>query len=193
MKKCIIMSTLFFLWMIATVHNVNAGNGARNSAIIIPPAETFSFSSHLNESSGIHISFYAINGTVNFLFSAPDGKALFALNNTCNGTVNFEAPKAGTYALRLSNPSKEYAVLVELNYSVKSWHCISVWTFTLNIDLPLTHFLRRILSAILAVIGYLSDILKELLDAKILVLKKLVSYKSPELPIRSSLIERKVC
>lgn len=71
--------------MIATAPNVNAGN----SAVIVPPAEMFSLNIHLNESSSLHGGFYAVNGTVNFLFSAPDGKVLFASNNTRNSTINF--------------------------------------------------------------------------------------------------------
>ncbi|MEM4480653.1 MAG: hypothetical protein QXG58_05370 [Candidatus Bathyarchaeia archaeon] len=43
---------------------------------------------------------------------------------------------------------------------------------------------------VLAVIKPLSDVLKRLLDTKIVVMKELVSYKSPELPIRSGLIEK---
>lgn len=41
-----------------------------------------------------------------------------------------------------------------------------------------------ILSITLTAIGYLNDILEKLLGAKILVMKELVSYKSPELPVR---------
>ncbi|MEM0058477.1 MAG: hypothetical protein QXG58_05375 [Candidatus Bathyarchaeia archaeon] len=136
MKKCTITLALFSLWAIVIVHDVDAGV----NAVIIPPMETFSLNINLNNSSSIHGSFYAVNGIINFLFSAPDGKVLFEANNTCNGTINFEASKTGTYVLRILNPSEEHAV--EVIYPVKLCNNITV-SLTLKIQLvpplPLIH------------------------------------------------------
>jgi len=183
MKKVYILAFLVgFITFSYNICSVTATNTYHT--FIIYPTETIRLPIHLNSSSGIHGNFIVNNGTVNFALIDPDGIVIFRSYQTDNFTINYSAYKTGIYLLIFSNPSSVQAILVELNYSIKSWHRL-IYTFTLQSLIPWWHILLLIITYILEFLIFIGEARKALLGDKYIIIKPIVKCEKPETPIRT--------
>ena len=183
MKRVKIITLLALFIGVVTLAHSTCRASATDNAFVIPPAEALSIPVYLNDSSGIHGGFFAVNGSVNFAFVDPDGIVLYGSDCTNNVTISYSASKAGTYSLRFSNPALTQAILVELKYSVKSWHTIE-WAFTMEVPAP-SPWGALVLTIMIIVMKLLTDFWKHLNDVKTIVMEPVIEYNEPKLPLRT--------
>lgn len=177
---------LFILIGIATTMHITCKANAVDEVdevFAIKPTETLSVEVYLNDSSGVHGSFTIKNGTANFAFIDPDDIVIFYSDQVANGTINYSASKSGLYQMRFLNPSETQIILVEVKYRIKSWHSIAQWTVVLQTSLPWIDIIS-ILCIVLFVMKFLSEILKNIVNKRIIIMKRFVNYESPKLPLR---------
>lgn len=182
MKKIVktIALLALFVGIIAMTPSISRASDVDNT-FVIPPEQDLCIPLFLNDSSGVQVNFFAVNGSVNFAFLDPNEIMLYGSDHVSNGTINYFASKTGTYSLHFSNLALTGAVLVELRYSVKSWHNVAIWEFTL--ETPSLFPWLYVLTIVLAVMKLIIDVLDQLNNIKTIIMKPLLEYSEPKLPL----------